>query len=71
MRMDASEVIARAGGAAVIAKGLGITVQAVSAWERIPAARCLAVEALSNGGVTRYQMRPDIFGEAPADEVAA
>jgi len=48
-----------------------ITAQAVSKWEGgIPANRCILLEQISGGAVTRYQMRPDIFGEAPAQQAA-
>jgi len=31
----------------------------------VPAGRCLAIEESVNGAVTRYDLRPDVFGEAP------
>lgn len=46
----------------------GITVQAVYKWEnagRIPAEHCRAIEESTNGQVTRYDLRPDVFGENP------
>lgn len=30
-----------------------------------PANRCLAIEAATNGAVTRYELRPDVYGEPP------
>ncbi len=37
---------------------------AIYEWgERVPAKYCLAIEAVT--GVTRYELRPDIFGTAP------
>lgn len=67
-----SEVIALAGGQAALAKALGISRAAVYQWDKVPAERCIAVEEAIGGQVTRYQMRPDIFGPAPAssDEAA-
>jgi DNA-binding transcriptional regulator YdaS (Cro superfamily) len=40
-----------------------ITPQAVWKWDRVPSARCLDVERVT--GVSRYQLRPDIYGEDP------
>lgn len=31
----------------------------------VPAGRCMAIEESVNGAVTRYDLRPDVFGEAP------
>ena len=46
-----------------LAKSLGLTVQAVGQWERIPPERCLAVEAAT--GVSRHDLRPDVYGPPP------
>jgi DNA-binding transcriptional regulator YdaS (Cro superfamily) len=32
---------------------------------KVPAERCIAIEQATEGAVTRYELRPDIFGEAP------
>lgn len=55
--------IKRAGGAVAVAREFGLTRQAVAKWEEVPAERVLVVERLS--GVSRYELRPDIYGEAP------
>jgi DNA-binding transcriptional regulator YdaS (Cro superfamily) len=47
--------------ASVIAQHFGISLPAVSMWTRVPANRVLGVEKLS--GVSRYELRPDIFGD--------
>ena len=50
-----------AGGATGLSKALGgITPQAISQWDRVPAERVLQVERVS--GVSRHELRPDIFG---------
>lgn len=40
-----------------------LTVQAVSQWIDVPPDRCLEVEQAI--GVSRYDLRPDIYGPAP------
>lgn len=51
-----------------------ISVQAVSKWlrsGRVPADRCIAVESILRGKVTRYDMRPDVFGAQPDNHTIA
>jgi DNA-binding transcriptional regulator YdaS (Cro superfamily) len=55
--------IVKAGGARAIARVLRITHQAVIQWPHVPAKHVLEVERLS--GVSRYDLRPDIYGEPP------
>ncbi len=53
-----------AGGSVGLAKALGdITPQAISQWTKVPAERVLDVERIT--GVSRYELRPDIFGPHP------
>ena len=57
--------ISLAGGPAQIARNLGVSVMAVCHWrkqKRIPPKRCIQIERMIDGAVTRAQMRPDIFG---------
>ncbi|MFT3987214.1 MAG: Cro/CI family transcriptional regulator [Aestuariivirga sp.] len=59
-----------AGGASALAQALGnISSQAVSQWEKIPASRVLDVERIT--GISRHELRPDIFGAAPHDKASA
>lgn len=53
------KAIAVAGSVASLAARLGITKQAVSAWDRVPAERAQEVEAIT--GVPRYVLRPDLW----------
>jgi DNA-binding transcriptional regulator YdaS (Cro superfamily) len=50
-----------AGNATRLAERLGISIQAVMQWKRVPATRVLEVERIVDGAVTRYEMRPDIY----------
>jgi DNA-binding transcriptional regulator YdaS (Cro superfamily) len=46
---------------------VGVTQGRVSQWlsgETITAERCVAIEAATNGHVTRFDLRPDLFGPA-------
>jgi DNA-binding transcriptional regulator YdaS (Cro superfamily) len=64
----------RTGGATGLAQALNaladadskrITPQAISQWKRVPPERCLEVERVS--GVSRYELRPDVYGPEPAE----
>ena len=46
-----------------LSRKLGVSVAALSQWERIPAEHVLMVERLT--GVSRYKLRPDIHGRVP------
>src|SRR3712207_6703953 len=65
--------IRAAGGIGALARALGISQPAVSNWQRIPAERVLAVEALT--GLSRSVLRPDLYpiedgnAEREVDEV--
>jgi TorA maturation chaperone TorD len=48
-----------AGGVGALARGLGISQPSVSNWQRVPADRVIAVEALT--GVPRASLRPDLY----------
>lgn len=50
-----------AGGVGRLARTLGISQPAVSAWKRVPADRVLAVEAIT--GISRVALRPDLYPE--------
>lgn len=49
-----------------LAKELGVSRQAVQQWcqTKLPATRVRAVERLTGGLVTRYKLRPDVFGKS-------
>lgn len=59
----AQKAVSAAGGSAVIAREIGISIAAITLWKRrgIPAQRVLDVERLT--GISRHTLRPDVFGE--------
>lgn len=54
------DAIRAAGGIGALARRLGISQPSVSNWQRVPAERVVAVEALT--GVPRASLRPDLYG---------
>lgn len=58
--------IEAAGSASELARQLGVVPMTVTQWRKrgqVPAERCLAIEAAT--GVSRHDLRPDVFGPAP------
>lgn len=47
-----------------IAAACKVSRQAVHKWKSIPAEHCLALEQAT--GISRYQLRPDVYGKAEA-----
>lgn len=54
-----------------IARTLGVSECAVRHWmsgiRRVPGVLCIRLERLTGRAVTRYELRPDIFGEGPVE----
>lgn len=51
-----------------LAEKLGIKSPSITEWRargKVPVARCLEIELATSGAVTRYDLRPDVFGPAP------
>lgn len=67
-RARTRRLIAEAGGPRLVGQMFDppISSQAVSQWERVPAARCLVIEQATRRRVTRHELRPDIYGPPPA-----
>jgi DNA-binding transcriptional regulator YdaS (Cro superfamily) len=59
--------ISLVGGGTRLARALGVTKQAVSAWRRPPALHVAEISRLS--GIDPHQLRPDIFPRPKTDEV--
>lgn len=60
-----------AGSQQALAQLLGIKPPSVSGWydrRRVPAERCIAIEKAT--GVSRHQLRPDVFGPVPVESHA-
>lgn len=72
--MNLHDYISASGRRLALAASIGTSPaylwQMASGWRgrRVPAERCLAIEQATGGAVTRYELRPDIFGQAPAGE---
>lgn len=74
MRMSANpldRVIDILGSQEELAAVLGIKSPSISGWRqrnKVPSERCLAIEQATGGQVTRYDLRPDVFGNAPVKQ---
>lgn len=67
------KAVSDAGGTGALAKALGIKPPSVSEWLRrgkAPAERCIEIESLDAVTVTRYDLRPDVFGQRPKGKAA-
>jgi DNA-binding transcriptional regulator YdaS (Cro superfamily) len=58
-----------AGSNAALAQAIDVHESAISLWKTgrraVPAHYCLKVEEATAGEVTRYDLRPDVFGQKP------
>lgn len=52
-----------------LAEALNLTEEEIEGWEAVPPTLVIKVEKLT--GLSRHQLRPDVFGDAPEREVAA
>jgi DNA-binding transcriptional regulator YdaS (Cro superfamily) len=70
-RLDALlRAIDEIGSQEKLAKKIGKAQPDVSKWLRrdkrgVPAEMCVAIELATRGKVTRYELRPDVFGDPP------
>lgn len=53
----------KVGGVVSLANGLGIKHTSLHTWRRVPAERVLEFERLT--GISRYDVRPDVYGPRP------
>lgn len=76
LRMSAiSHVIEQLqGGQAALARAVGVKPQAVNQRVKgrrpVPPHHCRAIETATGGRVAVHDLRPDVFGEAPAEPVS-
>ena len=67
-----ADAVGAAGGQVALAKLLGVNPSLISQWVtgrlKVAARHCLAIEAAT--GVSRHELRPDVFGPAPEGEAA-
>lgn len=58
------------GGVNALGRAIGVENGHIYYWRKtnkVSSLYCRAIEAATNGLVTRYQLRPDVFGEGPDD----
>lgn len=65
----ANKAIELAGGPSALSRQIGVTPQAISQWRRVPPERVLDVERIT--GISRHELRPDIYGPAPEQKAPA
>jgi TorA maturation chaperone TorD/DNA-binding transcriptional regulator YdaS (Cro superfamily) len=63
-----NRAIDAAGGVAQLARKIGLAQPSVSNWNRVPAQRVVAVEAVT--GVSREHLRPDLYSELAVEDAA-
>ena len=58
-----TKALAMIGGVKALAQKLGISEQAVHKWDedKVPVTRAIAIEGLTQGQVTREDLRPDLY----------
>jgi DNA-binding transcriptional regulator YdaS (Cro superfamily) len=64
------------GGQSELARRIGGSVRQPHVWKWLrrgfpPGEYCRSIEAATDGRVSRYILRPDIYGEPPQDSAAA
>lgn len=66
--------IAHSGSQAKLAKSLNVTPvfvnQMLHGIKKIPARLCIPIEQICDGSVTRYELRPDVFGSYQENHAA-
>ena len=64
------KAIKQAGGPGKVAAALKISRQAVHKWDRCPVENLTALKLEEMSGVSRYELRPDVFGKRPKSAAA-
>lgn len=71
METGIAKAIRLAGSQTALGRLLDLSPQAIQKWAAqgsVPGERCRDVEAALNGQVTRYELNPTVFGDAPPSE---
>jgi DNA-binding transcriptional regulator YdaS (Cro superfamily) len=71
METGIAKAIRLAGSQTALGNLIKLTPQAIQKWAAqgvVPGERCREIEALFDGQVTRYELNPAVFGEAPATQ---
>ena len=68
------EAVNKTGSQLRLANEIGVEPARVWNWvhrdKKVPAEYCIAIESATAGAVTRYDLRPDVFGDAPTERAA-
>ncbi|MCO6050877.1 helix-turn-helix domain-containing protein [Mesorhizobium sp. RP14(2022)] len=64
-----TKAAAGAGGIVALARHLKISHNAMYSWKRVPAERVIEIERVS--GISRHELRPDLFGPAASEQETA
>jgi DNA-binding transcriptional regulator YdaS (Cro superfamily) len=74
MSTPIEKAVETVGSRVALASALGVSPSLVWQWlngkRPVAASHCRAIEAATNGAVTRYELRPDVFGDAPEQQAA-
>lgn len=74
MKASLERAIKIAGSQTALARLINKTQAHVWNWlqaGRVPGEHCIAIEQATGGQVTRYELRPDVFGDPPKKSRAA
>jgi len=76
MKTELEKAVEVCGGQTALARAIGVQQPHVWNWLNrahgvVPAEYCMKIEAATKGAVTRYELRPDVFGEAPQSQQEA
>lgn len=75
MKTPLQRAIEICGGQAALARRIGKAQAHVWNWlnrdKTVPADQCIPIETATDGEVSRYELRPDVFGKAPDKARAA
>ncbi|MBD3844246.1 helix-turn-helix domain-containing protein [Bosea sp. SSUT16] len=63
------KAIEAAGGPVALSRELGVSSQAIAQWKQAPPLRVIDIERIT--GISRHDLRPDVFGAKPSEGRAA